>query len=119
MKGLMRSAFRCLLLLAVLLNLGDAPYLDEIFAELAPMQTGLSAASAGDCAKHVLGGRHAHKVRHSGYESLLANVPLIGADLTLAVIESADEVPVSAGFFVSSPPHDAIDRPPRTESGLA
>lgn len=116
MKGRMLPLFRWFLLLCVVLNLGDAPYIDEILADMDGQQTLVTAAaSAAEHADATSPHNDAGKATRSPYENLLSNVPMPAEDVAPTVFaKPAEAVPPSAAYFVPVPPGSRIERPPRT-----
>lgn len=105
-----------LLLLCVVLNLGDAPYLDEMFAEMGGAAVVVAADTSADASK--VAPQYSPKAKRSIYENLLANVALPTREQSLPVFHEPDgAIPdVVSGHPPSGPP-SSIEKPPRT--GLA
>jgi hypothetical protein len=111
--------FRVILLVSVLLNLGDAPYLDEIFdAQSQQQQTADASMLAGgtpnspqapDPAKHVC----------SGYELLLHLYGVVHDGMPLPAPIAASERPPQKFSFVAFALRERIDRPPQDSSPVA
>lgn len=114
MRAFLRPLLLRLLLLCVVLNLGDAPYVDELMAE---MEHGSAVAvqvaspdSPGDAAQQ------AGAASHSVYEYLLANVALPAQDpvgLSLGALPGC--VPPEAPAHPLSELPSSIEKPPRWE----
>ncbi|GGH67524.1 hypothetical protein GCM10010975_37410 [Comamonas phosphati] len=118
MKALLRPLLRYLLLLCVLLNLGDAPYVDEQMAEMGQDAVfvigALAADTAADASKAST--NPPAKAKRSIYDNLLANVALPTQEQTpLAFGEPDDVIPAMALGHPPSGPPSSIDKPPRTE----
>lgn len=114
MKGFWRLLLLRLLLLCVMLNLGDAPYVDELIDDInqslvIAAQIDASSVASKDAGKHIT------KVKHSIYEELLANVPMPQDRHTLASFSQPEAVKPEA-IVVQPPsgPPSLIERPPRS-----
>lgn len=106
--------FRVILLVSVLLNLGDAPYLDEILDAESQHQhqsTGVSVTGSGtsnspqapDPVKHVC----------SAYELLLHLYGVVHDGLSMSAPIAVSERPPEKFFFPPSALRERIDRPPQ------
>lgn len=115
MKTFLRPLLRYLLLLCVLLNLGDAPYVDEQMAEMGrDAVLVLGTDTAADASKASL--HHPAKLKRSIYDNLLANVALPTQEpVLLACGEPAGDIPAMVLRHPPSGPPSSIDKPPRTE----
>lgn len=115
MKAFLRPLLRYLLLLCVLLNLGDAPYIDEQMAEMGEDAVFvLTADTSAEASKASL--QHPAKAKRSIYDNLLANVALPTQEqMPLAFGEPEGSIPVLALGHPPSGPPSSIDKPPRTE----
>lgn len=115
MKTFLRPLLKYLLLLCVLLNLGDAPYVDEQMAEMGEDAVFVLAADTSvDASKASL--QHTAKAKRSIYDNLLANVALPAQEqVPLAFGEPDGAIPAMALGHPPSGPPSSIDKPPRTE----
>lgn len=119
MKGHSFGLFRWFLLLCVVLNLGDAPYVDEIFEDGGGLQSVLTLATAGHADSSSVAA-DTGKAKRSPYENLLSNVPLPAEDHPALIFPIlAEDVPTSPGFHISLPHGSRIERPPRTTMPLS
>lgn len=113
MRSRFQTLFRYFLLLCVVLNLGDAPYIDEIFAETnLPVNASIADSQQGvrTDSQDV---EHPVLAHHSVYENLLANVPLPTREMNLALQQTSQETPSASAFYLPSPPNSRLERPPR------
>lgn len=113
MRAFLRPFFMYFLLLCVLLNLGDAPYVDEMMAEAAQdTAVVMQADTSADASKAAP--QHPAKAKRSVYENLLANVALSTRErLPLPLDKSGGLVPeIALGHPPSGPP-SSIEKPPR------
>lgn len=114
MKGFWRPLFLRFLLLCVMLNLGDAPYLDELIEDInqnliIAAQVDAPSAVSKDSEKQV------PKVKHSIYEELLANVPMPQDRHPLLSFSQSESVkPEAIVVHPPSGPPFLIERPPRS-----
>jgi hypothetical protein len=110
--------FRLILLLSVVLNLGDAPYLDEIFDAGSPLQQQTADASIGGSGGASNSPQAPDPTKHacSGYELLLHLYGVVHEVITLATASGTSERPAQEFLFVALVPRERIDRPP--ESGF-
>lgn len=113
MRSGFKTLFRYFLLLCVMLNLGDAPYIDEIFAETnLPVNVSIADSQQGAQADPQ-NAEHPVLAQHSVYENLLANVPLPTREINLALQQTSQETPPASAFYLPSPPCSRLERPPR------
>ena len=114
MKGRVFRFFRWFLLLCVVLNLGDAPYVDEVLTDAGrtpAFAPGTSADHGQASSPHDSAGRG----QLSPYENLFANVPMPAEDIAPPEFNKpSDAVPHFAGFSVPAPPISRLERPPRS-----
>lgn len=113
MCAFLRPCFMYFLLLCVLLNLGDAPYVDEMMAEAAQdLVVSMRADTSTDASKAAP--QHSTKAKRSVYENLLANVALpTRVRLLLTTDKAGGLAPeIAIGYFPSGTP-STIDKPPR------
>lgn len=114
MKGFWRPLFLRFLLLCVMLNLGDAPYVDELIDELnqslvITALTDASSVTSKSAEKQVTKGKH------SIYEELLANVAMPQDRHPLLTFNQPETVkPEAIVVHPPSPPPFLIERPPRS-----
>lgn len=119
MKGHSFGLFRWFLLLCVMLNLGDAPYVDEIFANGGGQLSVLTLATAGHADASSVAA-DTGKTKRSPYENLLSNVPLPAEDPPAMIFPIlAGDIPTSASFHIPLPHGSRIERPPRTTTPLS
>ncbi|MDE2419210.1 MAG: hypothetical protein KGN32_15520 [Burkholderiales bacterium] len=116
MLAFLRSTLLRLLLLSVVLNLGDAPYVDELIEEMSQASTtSVQIAASGDQAQDP----HAQVVTKSYssiYDELLANVPMPQQEAQpVSLAKLSGEKPETVAPRPSCPPLSSIDKPPRYE----
>lgn len=110
--------FRCLVLASVLLNLGDAPYVDEIFGDLPLAQShGVSISVAPDEDTQAPDTARASRAISVTYQLLVSCLAVVGScGPVLEVVRLADARPTEDFLAFSSLPPGRIDRPPRYDS---
>jgi hypothetical protein len=109
--------FRYIVLVSVVLNLGDAPYLDEIFDDLQQDKQGVSASysDAADPALPVPQDSSKHTCH--GFQRLLLSLQAVVAEApSLPILTIASEVARQEVLFPDSVSLDRIDRPPHGHS---
>lgn len=116
MLAFLRSTLLRLLLLSVVLNLGDAPYVDELIEEMSQASTtSVQIAASGDQAQDP----HAQVVTKSYssiYDELLANVPMPQQEAQpVSLAKLSGENPETVASRLPCPPLSSIDKPPRYE----
>jgi hypothetical protein len=109
-------AFRYILLVSVLLNLGDAPYLDEIFSESTQQQEHSALLADLDD-----GGADSSKPADKPYgaccgQLLLSLQSVITNSVVWSTASATQVFPPEAFFFIVPTLSDRIDRPPRRDS---
>ncbi|MDE2599075.1 MAG: hypothetical protein KGL40_05580 [Rhodocyclaceae bacterium] len=108
-----QTLFRYFLLLCVVLNLGDAPYFDEIMEENSqPIHVSM-ADSPQESKAAPQDIDHPALAHHGGYENLLANVPLPTREMSFVLRQTSQEAPQAVAFHLPSPPSNRLERPPR------
>lgn len=115
MAFFLRPLFLRLLLLCVVLNLGDAPYVDEMMAE---MSQGLVVAtqSADSMTSSKISKEQAGKTKakHSIYEELLALVAMpMQQPPALGLVEPDESLPGMVASLPPTSPPASIEKPPR------
>lgn len=118
MRFFLRPLFLRLLLLCVMLNLGDAPYMDELIDELGQS---MAFATIQDCGPESASRDRQQSVdaskasaKRSLYEELLANVPMPMLDPpSIAPIEPERRLPRVAQSPPPAAPPSFIYKPPR------
>jgi hypothetical protein len=110
----MRSGrlFHYILLASVLFNLGDAPYLDEIFAELEQQRQTALATNADETDPALPKPAGTPKTAGCGYQLLLSMDAISAERMTLPTARTAKVFPQQEFLFLCSVPLDRIDRPP-------
>lgn len=98
-----------------MLNLGDAPYVDELIVEMGQgVAVAMQAAPSADASKTSL--QQPAKIKRSVYENLLANVALPTQEPSPLVLgEPGGAVPETAVLSPPSGPPSSIEKPPRLE----
>jgi hypothetical protein len=106
--------FRYVLLASVLLNLGDAPYIDEIFDNFTAQQSGgsLVLTSYDENTQLPSPGKTSSAVFY-GYLLVSALTLVASHESAAAVVCPAQTLPPEYLFSFSSLPPGRIDRPPR------
>lgn len=110
-------AFRFVLLVSVLLNLGDAPYLDEIFAEESQhqqqsVQVSINGGGGGGGEPSSPQAPDPSNYACCGYQLLLHLHAMVAEAVTLPVVNATKDLLPQEFLFVGSAPLDRIDRPP-------
>jgi len=111
--------FRVVLLLSVLVNLADAPYLDEIFDTESQEQRLADASTNGPGTSNP--SQTPDPVKHpcSGYELLLHLYGVVHDGLTLQITTVASDRPPEKSVFVPFVLRERIDRPPQDRISIA
>jgi hypothetical protein len=115
MAFFLRPLFMHLLLLCVMLNLGDAPYVDELMAEMS-QDTAVAAQLANNAtpSKSSQETVDQTKAKHSVYEDLLALVAMPMQEApAVDVVEPRQSLPAMVVSLSLSAHPSSIEKPPR------
>lgn len=116
-----RRLFRYVLLVSVLLNLGDAPYVDEILDHFVPEQNNSDLVlTSSDGNSELPNSGPSRTAVFFGYQLLLSGVALVAANGRTPSVSRSKQTsaPENRVSFTSLPP-GRIDRPPRGDSDSA
>lgn len=115
MASFLRPLFLRLLLLCVMLNLGDAPYVDELMADMS-QDIAVAAQLANDAtpSKASKDTANSSKTKRSIYEDLLALVAMPMQEApAVDVVEPRQSLPAMVVLLPLSAHPSSIERPPR------
>lgn len=110
--------FRYVVLVSVVLNLGDAPYLDEIFDDLEQDSQTLSVSYSNDL--DPVSPELQDSSKHTGraFQQLLLSLQALVAEPLLLPVLTASDVARQEMLFPDSASLDRIDRPPHDDSSV-
>lgn len=116
MASFLRPLFLRFLLLCVMLNLGDAPYVDELIAETS--QTAMVSAPVEDATSTAKATKEQpghQKTKHSVYEELIALLAMPMQDQpVMCFVEPDPDLRATVLWAPLPAPASSIEKPPRS-----
>lgn len=115
MAFFLRPLFLRLLLLCVMLNLGDAPYVDELMAEMSQdLVVGSQFANDAGHSKVSKDEAGQQKVKHSVYDELISLVAMpMQQQQVFSFAEPGQDLPDTVRWLPLSACPSFIEKPPR------